>query len=283
VSQIPVAADRHFRRAHLKPARQRRRRWTFTSRIAGRVLLAIVAIVGAYRGAVTVAQAHVLQIQRIGVRGNVRLSNGDVLALLDGLRGQSLLRVDLDAWGSRLRSSTWVQSVDLRRSLPATIDVVITERVPLGIGRIGDRTYLVDEHGVLIDEYGPRYADLDLPIIDGLPSPAESGTTDPARMDLVSRLIRSLTARPEVLTRVSQVDVRDVHDAVVILSGDPTLVQLGEQQFLARLESYLELAPTLRTRVTGIDSADLRFDGRVYVQAVSTGPKTLARGAKQRQ
>ena len=28
--------------------------------------------------------------------------------------------------------------------------------------------YLVDERGVIIDQYGPQYADLDLPIVDGL-------------------------------------------------------------------------------------------------------------------
>ena len=44
----------------------------------------------------------------------------------------------------------------------------MTERHPLAIGRIGEELYLVDEHGAIIDEFGPRYADLDLPILDGL-------------------------------------------------------------------------------------------------------------------
>ena len=56
----------------------------------------------------------------------------------------------------------------LRRSLPSTVEVVVSERQPIGIGRINGELYLVDERGVVIDQYGPQYADLDLPIIDGL-------------------------------------------------------------------------------------------------------------------
>jgi cell division septal protein FtsQ len=68
----------------------------------------------------------------------------------------------------------------------------------------------------------------------------------------------------------------------VILSGDGAVLQLGEEQFLQRLQSYLELAPTLYSRVSAIDSVDLRFEGRVYVRpAAKTGqtepPPALAR------
>jgi len=59
-----------------------------------------------------------------------------------------------------------------------------------------------------------------------------------------------------------------VHNASVILSGDPAVIQLGEDQFPARLQSYLDLAPTLRERVAEIDNIDLRFDDRIYVRPV---------------
>jgi len=52
----------------------------------------------------------------------------------------------------------------------------------------------------------------------------------------------------------------------VILTGDPAVLQLGEDQFLARLQSYVDLAPTLHDRVPQIDYVDLRFDDRIYVR-----------------
>jgi cell division septal protein FtsQ len=66
------------------------------------------------------------------------------------------------------------------------------------------------------------------------------------------------------------VDVSDLHNASVILSGDPAMIQIGEDQFLKRLQAYLDLAPTLRERVADIDYVDLRFDDRIYVRPTKT-------------
>ena len=146
--------------------------------------------------------------------------------------------------------------------------MVISERQPVGIGRVNGDTYLVDERGVVIDQYGPQYADLDLPIIDGLMAVSgdEGSTADVARAELAARLIAAVRSRPEMARKLSQIDVTDVHNASVILSGDPAVIYVGEDQFLQRLQSYVELAPTLRARVPDIDYVDLRFDERIYVR-----------------
>jgi len=279
VSAVAAPADRRFRRVHVKPAR-RKRTWPPLAWPAIRYgLVALVASLAVYRGVQVSANAHLLEVNRIVVHGNERLSKGEVLAVLSGLRGESLLWTDLDAWRRRLLSSPWVRDAALRRSLPATVDVVVSERQPIGIGRInGGDMYLVDERGVIIDQYGPQYADLDLPIIDGLAAVNQDGSlTDERRADLAARLMTALRAKPQVARRVSQIDVTDLHNAAVILSGDPAVIQLGEDQFLPRLQGYLELAPALRERVADIDYVDLRFDDRIYVRPAAA-PSALRRG-----
>jgi cell division protein FtsQ len=274
VSAVAAQTDRRFRRAHVKPAR-RKRRWMAIAR----PLLIAVVFAGAfgyavYRTSAIAAHAHALEVEKITVRGNERLSKGEVLAVLNGLRGESLLWTDLDTWRKRLLASPWVRDAALRRSLPSTIEVVVSERQPIGIGRLGADMYLVDERGVIIDQYGPQYADLDLPIIDGLAASSGGGSlTDEARADLAARVIGAVRAKPAVAKRLSQIDVSDLHNAAVILSGDPAVIELGEDQFLARLEGYLDLAPTLRERVAGIDYVDLRFDDRIYVRPTKTEKK----------
>ena len=79
-------------------------------------------------------------------------------------------------------------------------------------------------------------------------------------------MIASLRARPDVARRLSQLDVSDLHDASVILNGDPAVLHLGDDQFLQRLQSYLDLAATLHDQVANIDYVDLRFDDRIYVR-----------------
>jgi cell division protein FtsQ len=268
VSAVAARTDRRFRRSHVKPGRRRR-----TWRSLAKPLLFWAAVMppliyGAYRTSLVAAHAHVLRVERITVRGNQRLSKGEVLGVLNGLSGESLLWTDLDLWRARLKASPWVRDAALRRSLPSTVEVVVSEREPIGIGRIDSNMYLVDERGVIIDQFGPQYADLDLPIIDGLSAaPGENGAmTDEGRADLAARVIAAINTKPGIARRLSQVDVSDAHNAVVILTGDAAMIQLGEDQFLARLQSYLDLAPTLHERVADIDYVDLRFDDRIYVR-----------------
>lgn len=267
MSSVAAPADRRFRRAHVKPSRTRRR-W------AGRVKplrYALIAVVGAYvlyLGSSSAANAHVLKVDRIVVRGTERLSQGEVLAVLSGLQGESLIWTDLDPWRQRLLASPWVRDAALRRSLPSTMEVVVWERQPVAIGRLNDDMYLVDERGTIIDQYRPQYEDLDLPIVDGLVATVTptGPLTDDARAELAAHVIAALKTRPEVGRRLSQVDVSDLHDAQVILSGDAAVISLGDDRFLARLESYLDLASTLHDRVAEIDHVDVRFENRIYVR-----------------
>jgi cell division septal protein FtsQ len=89
---------------------------------------------------------------------------------------------------------------------------------------------------------------------------------DSARAELAARVVAAVRGRPDVARQVSQIDVADLHNAAVILSGDPAVIYVGDDQFLQRLQSYVQLAPALRQRVPDIDYVDLRFDDRIYVR-----------------
>lgn len=271
MSLIAAPADRRFRRAYVKPARRRG---------AWRGLLVPLAVYGAialaaafvfYRGGAAVTHASVLRVDRIVVNGNERLSNGEVMAVLTGLRGENIVWTDLAAWRGRLMSSPWVRDAALRRSLPSTVEVTVWERAPIAVGRINGELYLFDDRGTVIDEYGPQYADLDLPIVDGLAGHASPGeVADEARAVLAGRVIAALRQSPAAAKRLSQIDVSDAHNAAVILTGDSAVLYIGEDRFLQRLQSYLDLAAALRARVPEIDYVDLRFEGRIYVRPVKS-------------
>lgn len=267
MSPVAAPADRRFRRAHVKPA-HRKRGWRRAGPLAAGFGVAAIALaLVVVKGSTAFAHAHVLPIGHIVVRGNERLSKGEVLAVLGGLRGESLLWADLGVWRRRLLASPWVRDAALRRSLPSTVEVAISERQPVGIGRINGDMYLIDDTGAVIDQYGPQYADLDLPIVDGLAAdPGNGSLTDPARAEFAARVIASIRAKSDVARRLSQLDVGDLHDATVILNGDPAVLHLGDDQFLQRLQSYLDLSATLHDQVANIDYVDLRFDDRIYVR-----------------
>ena len=126
----------------------------------------------------------------------------------------------------------------------------------------------------MIDTYGPRYAELDLPIIDGLATKTGASDTDSDRGELAARVIQALKTKPAVARRLSQVDVTDQHNAAVILNGEQAVIYVGDDRFLPRIESYLDLASALRARVadTTRRSAFRRSDLRASIgQVVESG------------
>jgi cell division protein FtsQ len=271
---VKAPAEKNFRRAKVRPGKKGTgagvARWV--SWRASRWTLAVVVVLYAgYRGTSLVLHATALQVRRITVHGNVRISSGEVQAIVDGLRGSSILTADLTGYRRRLMESPWVADVAMRRVLPSTVEVFVSERRPMGLCRLGTALYLIDPNGTLIDEFGPQYAEFDLPIIDGLVRAPNTGqpTIDEARAELAARVIEALSARKDIAQRISQIDVRDPHDAVVLLQDDAALLHLGEEKFLERVQSYVDLAPALRQRVPDIDYVDLRFDERVYVRPAS--------------
>ena len=252
-----------FRRAYVQPVP---RRW-FVRRLGLLVHLSLLLAVAF--GAVCSVQAlrrfDALRIDTITVEGNRRLSAGEVAGLVALLLGENLLVADLEAGRASLLASGWIRDAMLRRVLPSGVHVTLDEREPVGLGRFGSRLYLVDSTGQVIDEHGPRFADLDLPLLDGLSGGAPGSHADRRRVALAARLMADIGTHGDLADRVSQVDVANPHDAIVLLNGDPARIHLGEREFVARLRTYLEVASALREAVPDIDYVDVRFDRRVYV------------------
>ena len=258
--------ERRFRRAYVQPVRRRR----LARRLP--VFLHLGAVLAAAAGGAwsfdALRNARVLRIDTFTVEGNERLSRGEVVGLAEVLRGQNLLDADLDAARASLSASAWIRHAALRRVLPTAVHVTLVEREPIGLGRFGARLYFIDATGHVIDELGPRFNDIDLPIIDGLSAPGGAGgpAVDSRRASLAARLLADLEAADrDLAARVSQVDVGNPHDAVVLLNGDPVRIHVGDESFVARLRRYLEVVPALRKRVPDIDYVDVRFEQRVYV------------------
>ena len=268
---VKAPAEKNFRRAKVRPGRRKGTSFVRITWQKGRwVVVALLVAYAGFRATSLVLHASALQVRRISVHGNVRLSSGEVRAIVDGLRGSSILTVNLSRYRAHLMASPWIADVALRRVLPSTIEIFVSERQPMGLCRIGNELYLVDPHGIVIDQFGPQYAEFDLPIIDGLIRAPSTGqpAVDERRADVASRVIDALAPRPDLASRVSQIDVRDLHDAVLILQKDPAMLHLGDERFLERLQNYVDLSAALHARVPEIDYVDLRFQTKVYVRPV---------------
>ena len=263
---VSAPADKRFRRAHLRPAQRAhwRRRWVRP--LAWSSVLIVMLTLG-YTVAAQALSAKSLAISRISVTGNARMSTREVYEVLRELRGANMLTADLESAREKLLDSPWIADVEIRRSFPSGISVAVVERDVAAIGRIGAELYLIDARGDTIVQFGPSHAGFDLPVINGLGAAEGGGSlVDEQRAALASRLLTALRARPDLATRISEIDVSDPRDAVVLLNGDTALVHIGIEQFVERLQLYVDTAQALRERVPAIDQVDVRYGERVVVR-----------------
>jgi len=263
---IPVPADKRFRRSDI--AQGRRRNWrALLFRAAwiggaGIVGLALLAWIGH-----ALLDTVGLKVDHVSVQGLARLSMEEIDARLDGMRGQNILKVDLEQYRARLLESPWVESAELWRVLPSTVHVRIVERRPLAVARLHGQLYLVDAEGVIMDSYGPRYGDLDLPVVDGLMTDGRDGPVVGAEgIGLVQHVFHEVSAEPRLFSRLSQLDVSNPRNAVVLLQGEPAELRLGDRDFLERLELYEDMVPRLREQRQVEEYIDLRFGKWIWVK-----------------
>ena len=281
---VKAPADKRFKRGRVKPPRKGGGRWRGLVRplVKWTIVLAIVAY-ASVRAMALVTEAPALRIRQLTVQGHKRLSPADVLSRVRALDGQNIVRADLEAARRRLLDSPWICKATLRRQFPSTIEIQITEREPVGVARLArGGLHLIAADGTVLGPYGPAEAEYDLPIVDGL-TPAAGrafagaslgvpSKVDAARAELLGRVVTALQAEPELLKLVSELDVSDLDDAVVLLGDDPARVHIGNEDFAHRVRTYRDLAPTLLLHVDAIDTADVRYDGRVFVRPARGRP-----------
>jgi len=260
--------------AFLRPQRRtraRRARRSLTARVALILQLAggtLVAVAAAWTGYARVMASDRLKVGRVEVRGSQFLSEGEVRELLGPAVGENILGLDIDALKARLRSSPWVADAVVGRTLPDTLRVEITERVPLALAEM-ERLYLMDGEGGLIDIYGPRTAAFDLPIVRGL-----QGLEGEARRDRAQRAGALLRDLGELAAEISEVFVEPSGDLRIVLRGPGEVLLLGDPPYHKRFVTFLGLRRDLVEKAPHAEYFDLRFRGRIYARTAEPLPVT---------
>ena len=154
---VRAPAEKNFRRARTRarPARHRKLRALFSWRAVRGLLIVTMVAFAAYRAVSLAYYSPLFRVSRVRVHGNVLVSSAEVQAMVRHLQGAHILTANLDRSRDELLESPWLADVAIRRVLPSTIDVFVSERRPFGLSRQGHQLYLVARDGTLMDEFGP--------------------------------------------------------------------------------------------------------------------------------
>jgi hypothetical protein len=249
--------------------RTARGRWLRSLLFLGLVSLAAAGVWNALRS----DRAPELAVDRILVEGNERLSDGEILELIEVSDSTNILTLDLDEVKRKLLRSTWVRDVELKRVLPGTLTLQIVERAPVAIAVLDD-LYLLAEDGTILDQLPPRYDASKLVLVRGL-----RGATDrvsPERAAVAGRLARSLLEDEHFSLLVSEVDLSEGTESMALRLREPALTLLvSEGTAIERLENVVPLLTGIMERYPSVSVVDLRFRNRVYLRLNEPTPGEL--------
>jgi cell division septal protein FtsQ len=169
-----------------------------------------------------------------------------------------------------IMSHHFIKDAVVERDLPATLKVVVKERVPLAIINRAELLYL-DEDGVVLPHSISRQL-FDLPVLTGLPddmnlTPGSTINNADIR-EALKILAASKLVSKELYHLVSEVRLRNGGDIVLYAAewGVPIIFGRGEiPAKLVRLESFWN--DVVRERGSdNLQYVDLRFDDQVVVR-----------------
>ena len=255
--------EEHFLRGQLR-VRKASGRLSLARLALPGLLLLLVWIAIARRG------APELEIDRIFVEGNERLSEGEILELIEVHGATNILTLDLDETKRKLLRSAWVRDVELKRMLPATLTLQIVERTPVAVAALSE-LYLLAEDGTILDQLPPFYDMEKLVLVRGLRD--EDGGVSADRAALAGRMAEALIADERLALLVSELDVTEGADSMTLhLRESPLTLLVSEQTMVSRLSEVVPLLAGIAERLPRVQVLDLRFQNRVYVRLNQPDP-----------
>ena len=228
------------------------------------VLLVAVAGVGwaAVAGTEVVGRALFSQndqfiIQRLDVSSNGRLRPEHVREYGKIAEGLNLFAVDIDLIRANLESVPLIRSVEIKRDLPDTLMVRVTERAPLARLAEGPSglPVLVDRDGYVLG-LGRQS---NLPVISGVQERGlgpGSMVREQGVLDALDLLDLCDTTRLGSVIHIQTIDVRDPDRLVLNLAGGEA-IPMGRDQLKVRLEKLADTLKTAQELGRTIQTADL--------------------------
>jgi hypothetical protein len=267
-----TAGRERFLRGELRGPRPPRRRLKPRRLLLFLALLALAA--AGIWSALASGRAPELAVDRILVEGNERLSDGEILELVEIDEETNILTLGLDDVREKLLRSAWVRDVEVKRVLPATLTLQIVERTPVAVALL-DELYLLAEDGTILDQLSPHSDTTRLVLARGL----RRGTSviSQERAELAGRTAETLLEDERLALAVSEIDVSQGDQSIVLQLRSPSLSLLVSADTMAeRLREVLPLLGGLTERYPNLERVDLRFQDRVYLTLSELAPGEIA-------
>lgn len=255
-----------------KTARKRRNpaRHVLTSMkvLAGVVVLGALMLAGSsfYRYVIKMPE---IQLSEVVIKGAERADPENIRGIVRACSPECILLTDLEKIRESVETLPWVSEVIVKRRLPDTLVVEVTERQPTAVAGVDDKLYIVDSQGIILDPFSGQHELLKKPIIRGLKHQLRENTGhfNDIRMGTYLDVLSDFqNGSQDYSETISEIDVTDPGHVSIIPKEDPIVIYLGERSFRERYESFLsrkQLYYQIKKQYGTLQYIDISFDKQI--------------------
>lgn len=202
-------------------------------------------------------------IDQVNLSGQHFTSDSDVYDALDLTNVKTFAAFDSDAAMKRIERIPWVDTVQLTRIYPGTLDIVIHERAPAFVWTRGDTNYLVDATGRTLGPM-PAASTWKLPRVAGEGADSEAMLMLSA-VRLVPKIERQYAYGERVAERRWRIFLRN--GTALDLAADREIEGLREIASTSAVQTALTGAPMI---------IDVRTPGRIAMRPATPADRTAS-------
>lgn len=263
--KIKPIKTRKRNRRHKEPLAARASR---SAKRLGKALaftLPVPALVyGAWWAYAQVTTSPYLAVKDVAVAGTQRVAAEEVVAASGIIQGQNIFSFSKDEVLSRLKANPWVESADVNRELPGTVEITVRERDAIALVKL-DALYVMDSNGVVFKKYAAEEG-LDLPVVTGLTKETLASGTENLEARLME-LISVLTNRSGFnITNVSEIKIDADYGLSLFTLDEGVRLDVGMGSFEEKLASFERILGTRDGVLKGIEAFDLNNHREVIVK-----------------
>jgi cell division protein FtsQ len=264
---VPSTDERFLRRTRNEQVRRRRRARSYLRAATWgglHLAVALVVVLAAWGGHHYLTHSPQFRVARVLVAGGGYAPEAEINKVTAPCLGQNIFAADLDALQTKLESQPWIKSAHAKRRIPDTLLIQIEERAPEVLVRVKEGIYLADGEGVLLDRYGPEFADYDFPILTGLDRAGRE--TMKRRIQVGAAFVNFLyRTRPQLADQVSEVGMESDEALEVRLNDGGPPLRVSPDSFGLNLENYLAMRNYIASNYGEVRYVDLRWKDRISI------------------
>ncbi len=224
-----------------------------------------------------ITQTDFLNIKTIEISGIKQTSKNEILKLANIDSNKNIFQVNLSTAQKLIVSHPWIESADIKRSMPLKLIISIVEERPLAIVEIENLAdILINTSGKPFKEYNPLKDSIkNLPVITGvaLHKSNDQYTFDSPLFNSVMEFFKTDNSNSVKLIKADRnsglsIEANDIYNKFFLNNEETIQMKLGFNKFKAKLNKAIEISKYIDKNFpeTTISTMDLFNIEKVFIK-----------------